>query len=81
MEFGARALGSSSIIGDKRLLKMQSFMILQVKFRRSFRQFAPIVLRYEASKYYDIVPEHDFPYMLGSSRSRVVNSPRFRLGN
>ena len=64
MEFGPRALGSRSIIGDARSSKMQSVMNLKIKFRESFRPFAPIVLREEASKYFDIAPQHDSPYML-----------------
>ena len=64
MEFGPRALGSRSIIGDARSPKMQSVMNLKIKFRESFRPFAPIVLRERASDYFDIKPEHDSPYML-----------------
>jgi len=64
MEFGPRALGSRSIIGDARSPKMQSVMNLKIKFRESFRPFAPIVLREHASEYFDIAPEHDSPYML-----------------
>lgn len=64
MEFGPRALGSRSIIGDARSPKMQSVMNLKIKFRESFRPFAPIVLRDHASEYFDIDPKHDSPYML-----------------
>ncbi|MBX3462625.1 MAG: carbamoyltransferase [Planctomycetes bacterium] len=64
MEFGPRALGSRSIIGDARSPKMQSVMNLKIKFRESFRPFAPIVLREEASRYFDIAPRHESPYML-----------------
>jgi carbamoyltransferase len=64
MEFGPRALGSRSIIGDARSPKMQSVMNLKIKFRESFRPFAPIVLREHASEYFDIAPQHDSPYML-----------------
>jgi len=64
MEFGPRALGSRSIIGDARSPKMQSVMNLKIKFRESFRPFAPIVLREEASKFFDIAPQHESPYML-----------------
>jgi carbamoyltransferase len=64
MEFGPRALGSRSIIGDARSPKMQSVMNLKIKFRESFRPFAPIVLRERASDYFDIKPDHDSPYML-----------------
>jgi len=64
MEFGPRALGSRSILGDARSPKMQSVMNLKIKFRESFRPFAPIVLREHASEYFDIGPRHDSPYML-----------------
>ena len=64
MEFGPRALGSRSIIGDARSPKMQSVMNLKIKFRESFRPFAPIVLREHASEYFEIDPKHDSPYML-----------------
>jgi carbamoyltransferase len=64
MEFGPRALGSRSIIGDARSPKMQSVMNLKIKFRESFRPFAPIVLREDASEYFEIEKEHDSPYML-----------------
>ncbi len=64
MEFGPRALGSRSIIGDARSPKMQSVMNLKIKFRESFRPFAPIVLRDDASEYFDIEERHDSPYML-----------------
>jgi carbamoyltransferase len=64
MEFGPRALGSRSIIGDARSPKMQSVMNLKIKFRESFRPFAPIVLREDASEYFDIAPQHESPYML-----------------
>ncbi|MFK7739459.1 MAG: carbamoyltransferase [Planctomycetota bacterium] len=64
MEFGPRALGSRSIIGDARSPKMQSVMNLKIKFRESFRPFAPIVLREHASDYFEISKEHDSPYML-----------------
>jgi carbamoyltransferase len=64
MEYGPRALGSRSIIGDPRSPKMQSIMNLKIKYRESFRPFAPIVLREKASDWFDIKPEHESPYML-----------------
>jgi carbamoyltransferase len=64
MEFGPRALGARSILGDARSPKMQSVMNLKIKFRESFRPFAPIVLREDASEFFDIAPQHDSPYML-----------------
>ncbi len=64
MEFGPRALGSRSILGDARSSKMQSVMNLKIKFRESFRPFAPIVLEEDASDYFGIDPQHNSPYML-----------------
>ncbi|NMC63572.1 MAG: carbamoyltransferase [SAR324 cluster bacterium] len=62
MEFGPRALGSRSIIADPRSKTMQSKMNLKIKFRESFRPFAPAVLLEHASEYFDITCES--PYML-----------------
>ena len=62
MEFGPRALGSRSIIGDARSPKMQSVMNLKIKFRESFRPFAPSVLREKVSEYFQM--DVDSPYML-----------------
>jgi len=64
MEFGPRALGNRSILGDARDPAMQSKMNLKVKFRESFRPFAPIVLRERATEYFDLRPDQDSPYML-----------------
>jgi carbamoyltransferase len=64
MEFGPRALGSRSIIGDARSEKMQSIMNLKIKFRESFRPFAPSVLREDVSEYFEMRPQQDSPYML-----------------
>lgn len=62
MEFGPRALGNRSILGDPRSSEMQSRMNLKIKFRESFRPFAPIVLREDVSKYFE--HDTDSPYML-----------------
>ena len=62
MEFGPRALGGRSIIGDPRSSEMQSQMNLRIKFRESFRPFAPCVLREDVSEYFDLKGES--PYML-----------------
>lgn len=62
MEFGPRALGARSILGDARSPKMQKHMNLKIKFRESFRPFAPSVLAEEVSNYFDINVES--PYML-----------------
>ena len=64
MEFGPRALGARSIIGDPRSPKMQANMNLKIKFRESFRPFAPIVLRERASDWFLLDPRHESPYML-----------------
>ena len=62
MEFGPRALGGRSILGDPRSPKMQSVMNLKIKFRESFRPFAPSVLRDRLSDYFDM--DTDSPYMM-----------------
>jgi carbamoyltransferase len=62
MEFGPRALGARSIIGDARSPKMQSIMNLKIKFRESFRPFAPAVLREHVHEWFDL--DADSPYML-----------------
>ncbi len=62
MEFGPRALGGRSIIGDPRSPKMQSVMNLKIKYRESFRPFAPSVLAERVSDYFDI--DCPSPYML-----------------
>ncbi|HST52788.1 MAG TPA: carbamoyltransferase [Pyrinomonadaceae bacterium] len=62
MEFGPRALGARSILGDPRSPRMQSQMNLKIKFRESFRPFAPSVLRERVSDYFEL--DADSPYML-----------------
>jgi len=62
MEFGPRALGSRSIIGDPRSPKMQAQMNIKIKFREGFRPFAPSVLRERVSDYFEM--DCDSPYML-----------------
>ncbi|MAT59889.1 MAG: hypothetical protein CMF23_18090 [Ignavibacteriae bacterium] len=62
MEFGPRALGARSIIGDARSSKMQSVMNLKIKFRESFRPFAPSILEEKISEYFEI--DRPSPYML-----------------
>lgn len=62
MEFGPRALGNRSIIGDARSPKMQETMNLKIKFRESFRPFAPSILREKVSDYFEL--NSDSPYML-----------------
>ena len=79
-EFGPRALGNRSIIGDARSEKMQTVMNLKIKFRESFRPFAPCVLREDVDKYFQMRPEEDSPYMLLVAALRddkrlAVNTP------
>ncbi len=62
MEFGPRALGGRSILADPRSEKMQKELNLKIKFRESFRPFAPSVLRDEVSEWFDL--DYDSPYML-----------------
>jgi carbamoyltransferase len=62
MEFGPRALGGRSILGDARSPTMQSVLNLKVKYRESFRPFAPSVLRERVAEWFEI--DHDSPYML-----------------
>lgn len=62
MEFGPRALGSRSIIGDARSPKMQSQMNLKIKFRESFRPFAPCVLAERVGEWFEL--DRESPYML-----------------
>ena len=64
MEFGPRALGARSIIGDARSPAMQQTMNLKIKFRESFRPFAPCVLREFAHEYFEMREQEDSPYML-----------------
>lgn len=63
-EFGPRALGNRSIIGDARSEKMQSLMNRKIKFRESFRPFAPCVLREDVAEYFQTRQQEDSPYML-----------------
>jgi carbamoyltransferase len=62
MEFGPRALGARSILGDARSSRMQAQMNLKIKFRESFRPFAPSVIDERASDYFEL--DCDSPYML-----------------
>jgi carbamoyltransferase len=64
MEFGPRALGARSILGDARHPSMQATMNLKIKFRESFRPFAPCVLKERVHEYFDMRPGQESPYML-----------------
>ena len=76
MEFGPRALGCRSIIGDARSPAMQSVLNLKIKFRESFRPFAPAVLRERVADWFEL--DYDSPYMLlvaGVAASRRIPVP------
>ncbi len=64
MEFGPRALGARSILGDPRSPRMQATLNRKIKFRESFRPFAPIVLAEHAYRWFDLEPGQESPYML-----------------
>jgi len=64
MEFGPRALGARSILGDARSEKMQTQMNVKIKFRESFRPFAPSVMEEKAADWFGIEKRHRSPYML-----------------
>jgi carbamoyltransferase len=76
MEFGPRALGARSILGDARDPGMQRRMNLKTKFRESFRPFAPVVLRERAPEFFEMRPGDESPYMLIVAPLR----PEQRLG-
>lgn len=83
MEFGPRALGARSILGDARSERMQSVMNLKIKFRESFRPFAPSVLEEEVDSYFRMRPREQSPYMLlvapvQESRRRQVQNGQLR---
>ncbi len=75
MEFGPRSLGARSILGDARSPSMQKTLNLKVKYRESFRPFAPAVLREDVDKYFEI--NTDSPYML--MVAPVVESRRRKM--
>jgi carbamoyltransferase len=77
MEFGPRALGGRSILGDPRSDKMQKNLNLKVKYRESFRPFAPSVLREDLSEWFDI--NVDSPYML--LVANIASSKKIEMNN
>jgi carbamoyltransferase len=85
MEFGPRALGCRSIIGDARSPRMQQKMNVKIKFRESFRPFAPCVLREHVDEYFEMRPREDSPYMLLVApvreqwRTRLSDADRERM--
>lgn len=79
MEYGPRALGSRSILGDARSAEMQKTINLKIKFRESFRPFAPSVLHDQASDYFELDPSVESPYMLivaDIRSSRKISPPQ-----
>lgn len=77
MEFGPRALGGRSILGDARSTSMQSVLNLKVKYRESFRPFAPSVLREDVADWFEL--DADSPYML--LVADVASSRRFAMSD
>lgn len=74
MEFGPRALGARSIIGDARSEKMQSIINLKIKFRESFRPFAPSVLREKVSEYFDYTAVSPYMLMVADVHENKINA-------
>jgi carbamoyltransferase len=64
MEFGPRALGGRSIVGDPRSPRMQATMNVKIKYRESFRPFAPCVMQEHAHEWFEFAERHESPYML-----------------
>lgn len=77
MEFGPRALGARSILGDARSREMQQTMNLKIKFRESFRPFAPSILEDRVDEYFEMRPNEQSPYMLlvaDVQKSKLIDS-------
>ena len=74
MEFGPRALGARSIIADPRSEKMQKNLNLKVKFRESFRPFAPSVLSTHADKFFNIKTDSPYMMLVSDIREKFTNS-------
>ena len=84
MEFGPRALGSRSILGDARSPKMQETMNLKIKFRESFRPFAPTVIKERVSDYFEIDRESQYMLLVApvkkEIRREMSDEQRKRIG-
>jgi len=78
MEFGPRALGARSIIGDARSEKMQEQMNRRIKFRESFRPFAPSVLKEKSQDYFDLLAESPYMLLVGQVQEGQID-PRSKL--
>ena len=72
MEFGPRALGHRSILGDARSKKMQSIMNLKIKFRESFRPFAPIVLEEDVNEYFNLNVKSPYMLIVSNVKKRLI---------
>ncbi len=75
MEFGPRALGNRSILGDPRSARMQSVMNLKVKFRESFRPFAPVVRRERVADYFELGCDSPYMLLVAQIRPELVVNP------
>jgi carbamoyltransferase len=75
MEFGPRALGNRSILGDPRSPRMQSVMNLKVKFRESFRPFAPVVRKERVADYFELDVESPYMLLVAPIREELRRSP------
>jgi carbamoyltransferase len=73
MEFGPRALGARSIIGDARSVKMQEEMNVRIKFRESFRPFAPSVMEERSQDYFDVPQESPYMLLVGQVKEAQIN--------
>lgn len=80
MEFGPRALGARSIIGDARSTKMQELMNVRIKFRESFRPFAPSMLKEHADKYVDLPGESPYMLMVGPVKDAQIDPSSRKTG-
>ena len=81
MEFGPRALGNRSIIADARSKEMQSKLNIKIKFRESFRPFAPSVLRTRAEDYFELDKSQESPYMLFVEKVKSERRKEFELSH
>lgn len=79
MEFGPRALGNRSILGDPRSPRMQSVMNLKVKFRESFRPFAPAVLSRRFQEFFELAAESPYMLLVGTLRRELQSAPPWGL--
>jgi len=75
MEFGPRALGNRSIIGDARSPQMQEIMNLKIKFRESFRPFAPTVIEEKVSEWFDLYIESPYMLLVAPVKKGIRNRP------